>query len=113
MITSFSVVALSHHPYFASWSLSVRSFRHTKDSNMTSAIRHGGVMRAAVSLDYAEPGEPSVVQFLTAGRMCSLKCTYGLLSSTFLPISKSPLHARVGKSLNELNRLPPLYQWLH
>lgn len=35
---------------------------------MTSAIQHGGVMRAALSLEYAEPGEPSVVQFLTSGR---------------------------------------------
>lgn len=34
---------------------------------MTSAIQHGGVMRAALSLEYAEPGEPDVVQFLTSG----------------------------------------------
>lgn len=35
---------------------------------MTGAIRHGGVMRAALSLEYAEPGEPGIVQFLTSGR---------------------------------------------
>ena len=34
---------------------------------MTSSIQHGGVMRAAFSLEYAEPGEPGVVQFLTSG----------------------------------------------
>lgn len=35
---------------------------------MTSSIRHGGVMRAALSLEYAEPGEPELVQLLTSGR---------------------------------------------
>lgn len=35
---------------------------------MASSIRHSGVMRAALSLEYTEPGEPDVVQFLTSGR---------------------------------------------
>ncbi|CAM9185558.1 unnamed protein product [Ectocarpus sp. 13 AM-2016] len=41
--------------------------RHTKDSNMTRSIQHCGVMRAALSLEYDQPGEPQVVQLLTSG----------------------------------------------
>ncbi|CAM9625355.1 unnamed protein product [Scytosiphon promiscuus] len=41
--------------------------RRTRDANMTSSIRHCGVMRAALSLEYAEAGDPEVVQLLTSG----------------------------------------------
>ncbi|CAM9269215.1 unnamed protein product, partial [Hapterophycus canaliculatus] len=41
--------------------------RHAKDANMTSSVRHGGAMRAALSLEYARPGDPDVVQLLTSG----------------------------------------------
>lgn len=34
---------------------------------MTTSIQHGGVIRAALSLESPEPGEPEVVQLLTSG----------------------------------------------
>lgn len=42
--------------------------RHEEDPNMTSSVRRGGVIRAAISLQYTEPGEPETVQLLTSGR---------------------------------------------
>ncbi len=86
-----SPFALSQQPILACFGLSVLCFRHTKDSNMTSAIQHGGVMRAALSLDYAEPGEPSVVQFLTSGRKYHLQWTQ--FQANFLPASTVLLDA--------------------
>ena len=35
---------------------------------MTASIQHGGVIRAALSLENPEPGEPEVVQLLTSGK---------------------------------------------
>ena len=35
---------------------------------MTRSLRHGGVIRAAISLDFAQPDQPDVVQVLTSGR---------------------------------------------
>lgn len=42
--------------------------RHAKDPNMTSSVRRGGVIRAALSLQYTDHGEPEAVQLLTSGR---------------------------------------------
>ena len=35
---------------------------------MTASIQHAGVIRAALSLETPEAGEPEVVQLLTAGK---------------------------------------------
>lgn len=53
---------------------------------MTSSIRHSGVMRAALSLEYAEPGEPGVVQFLTSGGSSRIRIFKSSSLSVKLPV---------------------------
>lgn len=51
---------------------------------MTTSIQHGGVIRAALSLESPEPGEPEVVQLLTSGTPPPLRLPFVQLSNAFM-----------------------------